>query len=123
MCRDDLGGPPDFHAAAFLQFAQQRPAVLRVQGTRRGGAPGGELVDAGPDGLGAGGIERLPRSVLRIDADKLFDRALQALEKRQIDVQTERGDVLSAGVLDADRRALGPNWLLPCWHWSATSPG
>src|SRR5215469_4037684 len=80
MRGDDLGGPPDLHAAAFLQFAHQPPAIFRVQGPWRGRASRRELVDARADGVGAGGIERLARSVLRADADELSDGALQALE-------------------------------------------
>src|SRR5579872_6481830 len=107
MSGDDLGGPPHLHAAAVLQFAQQEATVFCVQRARRGGAPRRKLIDAGADGFRAGGIERLARSILRIDADELADGALKTLEQRQVDVQAKCGDIRSARILDADRGGFG----------------
>ena len=107
MGGDYFGGSPDLHAAGVLQFLQQRAAVLGAQRARRRCVPGRELIDARADGVRARGIEGLAGSVPGVDADELTDGALQALKQRQIDVEAERGYVLSARVLDADGRALG----------------
>ena len=107
MGRDDLRGSSDLHTAGVLQFSQQRPAVLGAQGARRRRAPGRELIDARTNGIRAGRIERLAGTACRVDADELADGALQTLEQRQIDIETERGNIFSARVLDADGCALG----------------
>ncbi|MNL70372.1 hypothetical protein D3C87_1953640 [compost metagenome] len=57
MCRDGFHGAPDLQQARRLEFMHQRAPVFGLQRTGRGGQPGGEGVDAGTQGIGAGWVE------------------------------------------------------------------